>query len=150
MAVTVEVLPTSFDGRAASDDEGGRSAAQAATSPVARTDHLACADVAGGGTGKEAKPRVLSECEKMPKETEDLPGGVEKLPEDHYDFAEAVHARVDLVRAWVRLVRSADEKVSQRALEKLDEMKYAGDSDGDEPRQMEILVPPRIRPLATN
>ena len=99
---------------------------------------------------EEAKPRVPSEREKMPKETEDLPGGVEKLPEDHYDFAEAVHARVDLVRAWVRLVRSADEKVSQRALEKLDEMKYAGDSDGDEARQMEILVPPRMRPLATN
>lgn len=96
-------------------------------------------------------PRVLSEREKLQTEFEDLPRGGGDLPEGRADFAAAVNMRVDLVTAWERLVRSGDEKVSQRALEKLDEMKYDGSAAGnEEPRQVEILVPPRIRNLRAN
>jgi len=118
-------MPSRFDRPAASDDAGEKSAAKAATSPAAGTDRHACADAAGRRSVKEANPRVPSEKERLPPD-------IGTMPEDRAAFAEAVFTRVDLVAAWTRLVNSEDEKIVQRVLEKLDEMKYedCGARDG--------------------
>jgi hypothetical protein len=135
-------MSSRFDRAAASDDAGEKSAAKAATSPAAGTDRHACADVAESRSVKEAKPRVPSEHEK-------LPPGIGAMPENRAAFAEAVFARVDLVAAWTRLVNCEDAKIVQRALEKLDEMKYEGSSArNDEQYENEVL--PRQRDPARN
>ncbi len=64
--------------------------------------------------------------------------------ENREAFVAAVHARVDLVAAWEKQVRSKDEKIVQRALEKLDEMGHERrGSQGEERLEVEIDVPPR-------
>jgi hypothetical protein len=129
---------------AASDDAGGTTAAEAATSPAAGTGRPAYAEVAHERPAKEAKSRVLSET-AMNKGAE-LPAGDGEMPEDRAAFVEAVFARVNLVAAWERQVRSADEKIAQRALEKLDEMRYERrDAAAEERQQVEIEVTPRDR-----
>jgi hypothetical protein len=54
----------------------------------------------------------------------DIPPGVEPLPADGPGFVDAMHAHVDLYLACARLVKSADEKIAQRMVERLLEMSY--------------------------
>lgn len=90
-------------------------------------------------------PRVLSEGKK-------LPAGIGEMPEDRAAFARAVFAQVDLVGAWAKQVNSDDEKIVQRAIEKLDEMRYESNSARTEERQqgVEIEVPARMGYQSTN
>ncbi|HEY2353232.1 MAG TPA: hypothetical protein VGH83_12015 [Candidatus Acidoferrum sp.] len=81
----------------------------------------------------------------VPSEREKLPPGKGEMPEGRVAFAEAVFARVDLVEAWTRLVNSDDGKIAQRALEKLDEMKYQRDDGRDEESRDDQPVLPRRR-----
>jgi hypothetical protein len=53
-----------------------------------------------------------------------IPPGIEPLPADGPGFVDAMHAHVDLYLACARLVKSADEKIAQRMVERLLEMSY--------------------------
>lgn len=140
--VNVQVQLSGNPCGAASDDAGGRTAAEAATSPADGTGRRAYAEVAQERPAREARSRVLSEA--AVNKGAELPAGEAELPADRSAFALAVHARVNLVAAWERLVRSGDEKIAQRALEKLDEMGYERRKDEGEER-MEIDVTPQDR-----
>jgi hypothetical protein len=52
------------------------------------------------------------------------PPGTEPLPLDGASFVEAVHERVDLIALEEQLLRSADEKIVQRELAYLRELRY--------------------------
>lgn len=54
----------------------------------------------------------------------DIPPGSQPLPADGPGFVDAMHAHVDLYLACARLVKSGDEKIAQRMVERLLEMKF--------------------------
>lgn len=131
-------------GRAASDDARDIPSA-AAASAAADTERDAYAEVAslaeGGANGKpkstrggqradKGTPHVPSEPSessargKKTKEMVDIPPGSEPLPSDGVGFVDAMHAHVDLYLACARLVKSGDEKIAQRMVERLLEMSY--------------------------
>jgi hypothetical protein len=65
----------------------------------------------------------------------DIPPGADYLPEDGASFVEAVHELVDLIELEVSLLKSKDEKIRQRELAYLRELKYgkiASFSDDDD------------------
>ena len=126
-------------GRAASDDASELSVANAAaSSAAARADREACADVAQAqGKGKRSpaagtasrsrrKKRRKKKGKKVgsanaPRET--VPG-LQPLPIDGEAFVDAVHAQVDLVQLEVDLLSSTDDKIVQRELAYLRELRY--------------------------
>lgn len=66
-----------------------------------------------------------------------IPPGEEPLPGNPAEFVEEVHRRIDLIEVWHGLLRSKDEKVRQRAIEKLTGMLYESCAISDEePRQI--------------
>jgi hypothetical protein len=76
------------------------------------------------------------------KKTEELPGGDFPLPATPGEFVEEIHRNADLIIAWKSLLNSKDEKVRQRAVEKLAEMRYKGAAAlTDEPRRIIIDMP---------
>jgi hypothetical protein len=76
------------------------------------------------------------------KEREELPGGEFPLPQHPGEFVEEIHRNADLLIAWKSLLNSKDEKIKQRAAEKLTEMRYKGASAlADEPQQIVIDIP---------
>jgi hypothetical protein len=126
-------------GRAASDDARDIPSAAAASSAAAGTERGACAEVAApleGGADGSPKPKknrdkggrgtshVPSERNKKAKEMVNIPPGSEPLPSDGVGFVDAMHAHVDLYLACARLVKSGDEKIAQRMVERLLEMSY--------------------------
>ena len=128
-------------GRAASDDASEISVANAtAVSAAAGAERQACADVApaeGGGEQhvmEKAHAASQSLTQKDGKETNKeakagngrrrVPPGLEPLPADGEAFVDAVHAQVDIVQLEVRLLRSKDEKVVQREVAYLRELRY--------------------------
>ena len=151
-------------GGAASDDARDLPTAAAASSAAAGKERDACAEVApsleggtkrgprkrntGAGTGT---PHVPSETNAMnakknenrdknnkkdEEDTVDIPPGSAPLPEDGVGFVDAMHAHVDLYLACARLVKSTDEKIAQRMMERLLEMSY-----GKSPAASEEQVP---------
>jgi hypothetical protein len=127
--------------RAAADDAGGLLVASATSSVVAGANPNAYAAVAPAeahgsrlrengaaprppgkgskGSGKKKKDEAL----EKPKRPE-IPGGTEPLPIDGPEFVEAVHERLDLIALQVMLLRSEDEKIVQRELAYLRELRY--------------------------
>jgi hypothetical protein len=160
-------------GRAASDDARDFPSAAAACSAVAGMERDACAEVAlppEGGTKRRPKnnskpagtgtgtPRALSEKngnnntratgeDKAEKDTVDIPPGSEPLPSDGVGFVDAMHAHVDFYLACARLVKSRDEKIAQRMVERLLEMSYGKSPavTADEAPQIIFDVPRPIR-----
>jgi hypothetical protein len=136
-------------GGAASDDASELSVANAAaSSAVAGAEREACADVApaeGEGEQREAgaaSPRPSRDKDAVEK-TKKVPGGSEPLPIDAEAFVDAVHSRVDLVLLEEKLLNSLDDKIVQRELAYLRELRYgkrAGPSD-DEPTQIIFDMP---------
>ena len=126
-------------GRAASVDASELSVANAATSSVAAgADREAYADVAPSqGKGKRrqtagaASPRRRNNKSKDGRKEknaaharrETVPG-LEPLPIDGEAFVDAVHAQVDLVQLEVDLLSSLDDKIVQRELAYLRELRY--------------------------
>lgn len=140
-------------GRAASDDARDFPTAAAASSAAAGKERDACAEVAQAPEGeKYSRPngrnrragrgtsRVPSEENKAKdepkhrpvrrpthnseKDTVDIPPGSEPLPEAGAGFVDALHEQVDIYLACARLVKSGDQKIAQRMVERLLEMKY--------------------------
>ncbi|MGC1483332.1 MAG: hypothetical protein WA789_06020 [Candidatus Acidiferrum sp.] len=156
--------------RAASDDARDFPTAAAASSAAAGKEHDACAEVAQsleGGTNRQPRPEhngeeadrgtphVPSEKnanrdknnKKDKEETADIPPGSEPLPEDGVGFVDAMHAHVDLYLACARLVKSKDEKIAQRMVERLLEMSYGKSpaAGGDDAPQIIFDAPRPIR-----
>src|SRR6266404_6145199 len=129
-------------GRAASDDASELSVANAAASTAAAgADREAYADVAPAqGTGRRrssasaASPRRNKE--EAAEEKRKVPGGSEPLPIDAEAFVDAVHSRVDLVLLEEKLLNSGDDKIVQRELAYLRELRYGKRAaiEGNEPQ----------------
>jgi len=116
--------------RAASDGACGAPAALAATSAAAGTVRQAHAEVAGPSSagseephGNGAAPRDKGEGNKQGEEKE-FPPGTEELPADGIGFVAEMHARVDLWEVGKSLLNSTDEKIRQRAWERMLDMEY--------------------------
>jgi hypothetical protein len=70
-----------------------------------------------------------------------IPPGVGPLPPNPGEFVEEIHSRIDLFEVWQSLLESEDEKIRQRAVEKLTEMRYKGVAAlADEPQQIFIDI----------
>jgi hypothetical protein len=147
-STNVITISSSGAGRAASVDASELSVANAAASAVAGAEREACAEVAPS-EGKEkrrssagaASPRNRKK--KTADEEKKVPGGSEPLPIDAEAFVDAVHSRVDLVLLEEKLLNSKDDKVVQRELAYLRELRYgkrAAPTD-DEPTQIIFDVP---------
>jgi hypothetical protein len=145
-------------GRAASVDASELSVANAATSSVAAgADREAYADVAQAqGKGKRpqtakaaSRSRGKKSGKKKGKEAgeadarRDVLPGLEPLPVDGEAFVDAVHAQVDLVQLEVELLSSQDDKIVQRELAYLRELRYGkhAPSCDDEPPQIIVDMP---------
>jgi len=90
-----------------------------------------------GGTGSSAR---ASRAEKSESAFRLTPPGTEPLPLDGATFVEAVHERVDLIALEEQLLRSADEKIVQRELAYLRELRYGKTASF----AAEDDIPPRI------
>ncbi len=134
-------ISSSGTGRAASVDASDLSVANAtASSAEAGAEREAYADVAqveGEGeqlvtaTAASQSPKrsgrtrpASSEVASAAKPLRRIPPGREPLPVDGEAFVDAVHAKVDLVRLEVALLRSKDAKIRQRELAYLRELRY--------------------------
>jgi hypothetical protein len=126
-------------GRAASVDASELSVATgAASSAATRADREACAEVAQArGEGKQSPAAGTvsrSHRKKRGRKTGKKTGsanpqrevvpGLEPLPIDGEAFVDAVHAQVDLVQLEVDLLSSTDDKIVQRELAYLRELRY--------------------------
>jgi hypothetical protein len=122
-------------GRAASVDASELSVANAAASPAAAgADREAYAEVAQApGKGKRrqtagaASRRKGKEANKeasAANTSREIVPGLEPLPVDGEAFVDAVHTQVDLVQLEVDLLSSKDDKIVQRELAYLRELRY--------------------------
>jgi hypothetical protein len=153
---------TPFDkSRAASDDARDFPAAAGANSAPAGKERDACAEVAPsleGETKHQPKPKksgeradgetphVPSDKKNDKKKSVYIPPGSKPLPADGVGFVDAMHAHVDLYLACARLVKSGDEKIAQRMLERLLEMSY-GKSPAPAGEEMPQIIFDAPRPV---
>jgi hypothetical protein len=142
-------------GKAASDDARDFPAAAAASSASAGKERDACAEAAkppegeaergpkkgkkGTGGGSPCVPSESEKNEKKAKDPVDIPPGSEPLPADGVGFVDAMHAHVDLYLACARLVKSGDEKIAQRMVERLLEMSYGKSPAASEDQAPQIV-----------
>ena len=118
---------------AASTRNGANGFSEMSTNATSRRDDSNCGS-SGGSTSR------ASRAEKSESAFSLTPPGTEPLPLDGATFVEAVHERVDLIALEEHLLRSADEKIVQRELAYLRELRYgktASFSTDDE-------IPPRL------
>jgi len=87
------------------------------TNATSRRNESNCGS-SGGSTSR------ASRAEKSESAFSLTPPGTEPLPLDGATFVEAVHERVDLIALEEQLLRSADEKIVQRELAYLRELRY--------------------------
>jgi hypothetical protein len=127
--------------RAASDDASGASVASAAIFAAAGTVREACADAAPphpngaapGGAGKNSDGTG---------ETKQVPPGDGPLPATADEFVDEIHSRIDLFEVWQDLLESKDDKIKQRAVERLTDLRYkTGSSQAEEPQQIIFDLP---------
>ncbi len=110
-------------------------AASSAATPPARPACAAAAQLRDDG----ATPRV-------PGDAERIPGSGALLPLDSVAFAEALNARIDLLKVSERLLRSEDEKVAQRELDLRLNFRYPKGSAAEEDVEIVFDVPRPNRP----
>ena len=80
---------------------------------------------------------------KADEPEKELPPGEYPLPDNPAEFVEEVHRKIDLIEVWIGLLRSKDEKVRQRAIEKLTGMLYEDGALSDDDPQPFIFDLPR-------
>ena len=128
--------------QAASDDDSRASVARAAGSATAPgTYRDACADAAPpppNGHLDEATEKPS----KSGAEDQQIPGGEFPLPADAGEFVEEIHRRADLLIVWQSLLNSKDDKIKQRAAERLTDLRYKSSTGmTDEPQRIVIDMP---------
>ncbi len=126
---------------AASDDASGATVASAAISAAAGTVRDAHAPAApphpNGATDPEDDKNS-----KDKDESKIVPPGEGPLPANPGDFVEEIHKRIDLFKIWQGLLQNGDDKIKQRAVEKMTEMRYKGAAAlEEEPQQIVIDLP---------
>jgi hypothetical protein len=144
-ASRLQATPTPANVRddAASDDASGTAVALAAPSDATGTVREACAEVARKRKNRK-QPRIPSEktLRKASEAGTPVSPAMEELPDHAGLFVDEVHRHADLVIVWTELLNSKDEKIRQRAVEKLTEMRYKGAAAPDDaPRQIIIDMP---------
>ena len=130
---------------AASVDTRRASAAMDASCIIAPgADCAAYAEAAPPHSGK-TNGHLHTAAEKTPDhgaEKEQIPGGEFPLPLHPGEFVEEIHRNTDLFIAWQTLLNSKDDKIRQRAVEKLTEMRYKGAAAlADQPQRIIIDMP---------
>ncbi len=136
--------------QAASDDASGDPVAHAATFPAAAnlhaqasTDREACAEVAPPPPNEtQMLPQTNASADMSHKEKE-IPRGRRPLPDNPAEFVEEIHRKIDLIEVWHRQLRSKDEKIQQRAIEKLTAMLYEDGAISSEDSEQIIFDLPR-------
>ncbi|HYL82775.1 MAG TPA: hypothetical protein VE263_00955 [Candidatus Angelobacter sp.] len=155
--VQTSVCPDSRADQAASDDASRTPVALAAPSGATNLQTQADTDCeayaaaappptqsASRGSAGEEKPRPSTgePSGEVADDPADIPGGALPLPSNVTEFVEEIHRRVDLFEVWQGFLRSKDDKLRQRAVEKLTEMRYKGAAAlADEPQQIIIDMP---------
>ena len=126
--------------QAASDDAGRASLAMGASGTHASgTDCEAYAEAAPSRPNGNT-PAASGQGSNAATE-EQIPGGEFRLPDNPAEFVEEIHRRVDLFEVWQKFLESKDDKIRQRAVEKLTEMRYKGAAAlADEPQQIVIDI----------
>ena len=127
---------------AASDDASGATVASAAISAAAgtvRDAHAHAAPPHPNGT----KHEEAGQNPRKKGKSKEVPPGEGPLPASPGDFVEEIHKRIDLFKIWQRLLKSKDDKIKQRAVEKLTEMRYKGAAALDEEPQRIVIDMPR-------
>ncbi len=114
------------------------------THAVNRTPDLSTSRAPSNANGNASRGGSAASRASREEKTESAfsltPPGTEPLPLDGATFVEAVHERVDLIALEEQLLRSADEKIVQRELAYLRELRYgktASFSTDDD-------IPPRL------
>jgi hypothetical protein len=126
---------------AASDDASGASVASAAISAAAGAARDAHAHAVPPHPNGAMHQQAGNNSEDNGK-SEIVPPGEGPLPENPGDFVEEIHKRIDLFKIWQGLLQNKDEKIKQRAAEKLTEMRYKGAAAlEEEPQQIVIDLP---------
>jgi hypothetical protein len=126
---------------AASDDASGASVASAAISAAAGTARDADAHAAPPHPNGAKDPEEDKNSKDKDK-SKIVPPGEGPLPASPGDFVEEIHKRIDLFKIWQGLLESKDDKIKQRAVEKLTEMHYKGAAAlEEEPQQIVIDLP---------
>jgi hypothetical protein len=70
-----------------------------------------------------------------------VPPGKSPLPTDPAEFVQEIHRKIDITEVWHKLLRSKDEKVRQRAAERLTDMLYKdAATSGEEPQQIVVDI----------
>ncbi len=137
---------TERGGHAASDDASGFPSANAAALAAAEsTDRKAYAEVAPpppNGAPRQVSAANNANNDKEKSEREVRPGRY-PLPDNPGEFVEEIHRKVDLTEIWHGLLRSKDEKVRQRAAERLTDLLYKGAATSSEEPQQIIFDLPR-------
>lgn len=135
-----------FQGGAASDDSRAfpsTAAAHPAAAGMERDEYAEVAPPQAGGRKKTAGSHESSRAgneQKAKNEPLDIPPGVQPLAKDGPGFVDAMHAHVDLYLACARLVRSGDEKIAQRMVERLLEMCYGKSPSAANEESPEFVV----------
>jgi len=131
---------------AVSDGDQGNSVAGAATKGAACAGPESCADLAGSRDPGNPPPLPGKKKSKRSaaKSEEDLRLLLEAapLPDDASSFADEMSHRVNLYQIYKQLLLSTDEKIRQRSLERLLEMKYGKVGPANPPDGSED--PPRL------
>lgn len=139
--------PGRHTGHAASDDASGLPVARAAAFPAtanlplqASTDREAYAEVAPpapNGAAPQMSAKNKPRNKKGAPEREEVPPGKYPLPDNPKEFVQEIHRKIDISEVWHELLRSKDEKVKQRAAERLTAMLYDdGSISAEEPQQI--------------
>ena len=136
---------------AATDDKSGKRVGEdAPSSGATATSRKKCAGAA------ERKPKAVRATEKTnrknyqqgsggeePRSLWDQKaelGGGDELPEDGAEFVAAVQKEIDLVELAVFVLRRGDERLTQRQLEQLLDMKYGRSTRGTENTAKRVVV----------
>jgi len=111
--------PDAYAEAAAAEDHVTRSRKQGAAPrllPGAQTEVTA---MLGTPAKRKSDPPLMQET--------DIP-----LPADPGAFVDEIHHEVDLWQQWINLLKSDDEKIRQRAIERLTDLKYKGLQPADD------------------
>lgn len=144
------VYPDRLGGQAASDDAGRDPVALAAACSAtnlqtqADTDCQAYAAAAPPLPNEAARGQMSSNSNaggNTDTPDKEVPPGEYPLPDNPAEFVEEVHRKIDLIEVWHGLLRSKDEKVRQRAIEKLTGMLYEDGALSDDDEQIIFDLP---------
>jgi hypothetical protein len=126
---------------AATDDGSGALVSGDATTSVAaattRTENAEAAEQKPEA-GRATKKKDREEPPSLWDQKAELGGG-ELLPEDGAEFVAAVQKKIDLVQLAVFVLRRGDERLTQRQLEQLLEMKYGKNARGGEKSMATVI-----------